>query len=372
VIDSLGPDGLLVGHNLKFDANWLKWHNVDLTGVKWWCTAIGDHMLAGQVKSRKYDLSTCCEGRDIPVKTDVVKTYWDAGRNTDTVPLSTLLPYMKNDIDITALLFKSQYKQMVGQTNLMKLFRVRNDCLQSVSDIEINGMPFDRATAEKHVAKFQGEVDLMDSELKTIFNRADINLRSGPELSACLFGGNLQREKYVPDLYTRNATLKEPYKFTYRSGKNMGLTITKYKNRTVRELTCKRRRLEYEVPISGIGFTPADKTETSVSGVFQTNKDVLKMLKCNNKGSTVATKRRVLEILLHRSKIAQFTQTFSGISILMGGSILIIIKRLQRPVDSHLLTLMDKIFQDPKKTRMVFLILSSNASYHPEGMGSFL
>jgi DNA polymerase I-like protein with 3'-5' exonuclease and polymerase domains len=152
-----------------------------------------------------------------------------------------------------------------------------------------------------------------DSELVKIFGRDDINIKSGPELSACLFGGNLKREKHVPELYTRNATLKDPYPFTYRSGKKQGLTVIKFKNRTVRELTCKRKRVEYEVPISGIGFTPPKKTETATDGVWQTNKDVLKILSCNNGGSsTVATKRRVLDILLHRSKIQQFVQTFVG------------------------------------------------------------
>ena len=313
-IDSLGPEGILVGHNVKFDMNWLKWHNVDFSGVRPWCTQIAEFMLTGQDKSLDQDLSSCCARKDIPVKTDVVKTYWDAGRNTHTIPLrKTLLPYMKNDIDITAQLFKSQWRQLQSKTALMKLVRVRQDCLHTVTDIEINGMTMDRGVAEKHVDFFKGQLDVANSELKTVFGRADINVGSGPELSACLFGGKLKREKYVPELYTRNATIKDPYEFTYRSGKNKGLTIIKYKNRTVRELTCKRKRINYEVPISGAGFTPPNKTETATEGVFQTNKDVLKLLKCNNHGgTTVATKRRVLEILLHRSKLQQFCQTFVG------------------------------------------------------------
>jgi DNA polymerase I-like protein with 3'-5' exonuclease and polymerase domains len=128
-----------------------------------------------------------------------------------------------------------------------------------------------------------------------------------------LFGGKLKRVRYKPQVYTRNCTIKEPYKFTYRTGKRKGQTITKFKNRVVLELTCKKRREDYEVEIPGVGFVPSDDTETASEGVYQTNKDILKNLRCNNQGgSTVRLKRRVLELLLHRSKIAKFTETFVG------------------------------------------------------------
>lgn len=277
-IDKLGPDGILVGHNFKFDMNWLKWHNICTDGVNVWDTCLTDFMLSGQDKTLAQDLSSCCSRRGIAVKTDIVKTYWDAGRNTHEVPLKILLPYMKNDIDITGQLFKQQYVQLKRHQAMMKLVNIRNNCLEVVSDIEINGMKMDRKIAEEHVKYFQSQLELSNSELKTYFGRADINLGSGPELSACLFGGTIKREKHVPEPYTRNCTLKEPYLFTYKSGKQKGMTITKYKNRVVRELTCKRKRVEYEVSISGVGFKPDEKTETAIEGVYQTNKDVLKML----------------------------------------------------------------------------------------------
>jgi DNA polymerase I-like protein with 3'-5' exonuclease and polymerase domains len=182
-----------------------------------------------------------------------------------------------------------------------------------LSDIEMNGMPFDRAFAEHHVDAFSKELEINTAELRTYFKCADLNLNSGPELSAGMFGGKLKRTRYEPECYTRNATLKEPYQFTYRSGKKRGLTVTKYKNRTVRELTCKRKKVDYEVEIKGVGFTPPDRSETAVEGVFQTNKNILKNLKCNSKGgTTIKHKRRVLELLLHRSKIGKFTETFVG------------------------------------------------------------
>jgi DNA polymerase I-like protein with 3'-5' exonuclease and polymerase domains len=311
-IDSLGPDGILVGHNVKFDANWVKWFNVDISGVQLWCTMITDFMLSGQDKTLAQDLSSCCARRGIPVKTDIMKTYWDAGRDTHTIPLTVVLPYMKNDINITADLFKQQYVQLKKHSALRKLVRVRNNCLQSVTDIEINGMTMDRELAGTYVDKFNKELELANSELKTYFKQSDVNLSSGPELSACLYGGVLKRERYEPEMYDRYCTYKESYMFTYKSGKNKGLTVPKTKNRKLKEITCKRKKVNYEIPVPGIGFTPPDKTETSVAGVFQTNKDVLKLLTCNNKVTTRQVKNRVLEILLHRSKIAQFTQTFVG------------------------------------------------------------
>jgi DNA polymerase I-like protein with 3'-5' exonuclease and polymerase domains len=317
-IDKLGPTGILVGHNVKFDMNWVKWFNVDLSRVRIWDTCLADFMLSGQDKTIDQDLSSCCEREGIATKTDVVKTYWDAGVPTHEIPLRILLPYQKNDVEITAELFKSQWRQASSKTALMKLIRVRGDCLHSLSDIEINGMPFDRELAEKHVAAFQKELEINNAELRTYFGRDDINLGSGPELSACLFGGKIKRTRYVPEVYTRNCTYKEPYKFTYKSGKRRGMTVTKFKNRTLLELTCKRRKEDYVVPIKGVGFTADPKSECKdrdgePNGVFPTNKDVLKNLRCNSQGgTTVKLKRRVLELLLHRSKIAKFTETFVG------------------------------------------------------------
>lgn len=314
-IDKLGPTGLLVGHNVKFDINWLKHINVDVSHVRLWCTQQAEFMLSGQdIPISQQGLSDCCERWGVATKTDVVKTYWDAGRDTHEIPLKRiLLPYMKNDIDITAELFKSQWTQARAKTKLMKLIRVRQDCIHVLTDIELNGMPFDKDLAEHHVEKFTEELDVTNAELITYIGRGDINLNSGPELSAALFGGRLKRTRYVPEVYTRNCTRKVPYNFTYRSGKKKGMTYIKYKSVTLRELTCKKRKEDYEVPIKGLGFTPGDKTETKTVGVFQTNKSQLKNMKCNNRGgTTIQLKKRILELLTHRSKIAQFVETFVG------------------------------------------------------------
>ena len=313
-IDRLGPSGLIVGHNVKFDLNWIKTINVDVSNVRIWCTQIGEYMLSGQsLKLTEQGLSDCCARHSIPTKTDIVKTYWDAGKNTHEIKLGILLPYMKNDIEITAQLFKSQWNQAKSKDALMKLIRIRQDCLHVVTDIELNGMPFDREGAEAHVKFFKDDLELTNAELVTYIGQPDINLGSGPDLSAALYGGNLKRERYVPFVYTRNCTLKEPYQFKYKSGKKQGTIITKYKNRTVLELVCRKQKEDYEVPIKGVGFVAPKNSETKVDGVYQTNKDVLKLLKCNNLGGTTAKlKKRFLELLLHRSKIAQFTQTFVG------------------------------------------------------------
>jgi len=322
-IDKLGPQGILAGHNIKFDMNWVKTINVDLSKVRLWDTQVAEYMLSGQDKATygpgpAQNLSNTCERHGLPIKTDVVKTYWDAGVNTDKVPLRILLPYQKNDVDITADLFKSQWKQASVKKQLMKLIRVRQDVLHSVTDIELNGMPFDRALAEHYVATFTEDLEVTNAELLTYFGRDDINLNSGNELSASLYGGLVKRERFKPNVYTKNITYKEPYQFTYKSGKKKGMTITKTRNRTLLELTCKKVREEYEVKLPGIGFVPPDKSECvrdgAPTGFFQTNKDVLKNLRCNNNGgSTVRLKRRVIELLLHRSKIAKFTETFVGV-----------------------------------------------------------
>ena len=308
---------MIVGHNLKFDLNWLKSKNVVVDGKELWDTMIAEYMLTGQDREvygkGMQDLSSTCIRHGISTKTDIVKTYWDAGTNTAQIPLRILLPYQKNDIEITAKLFKSQYVQMKRKGKMFTLCRERNYSLHAATELEINGFPMNRELAEQNVAYFGQELEATDAELRSYGGRDDLNIDSGPDLSALLFGGRVKRTRHVPLVYTRNVTIKEPYKFTYKSGKMKGQTVTKYKNRVLRELTCKKRKEDYAVRIRGVGFTPADGTETTVEGVFQTNKDVLKALRCNNDGgTTIKHKRRVLELLVYRSKIAKFTSTFVG------------------------------------------------------------
>jgi DNA polymerase I-like protein with 3'-5' exonuclease and polymerase domains len=315
--EELDRADLIVGHNIKFDLNWIKSKNIIVDGKEIWDTMQVEFMLSGQDKEElplsQQDLSNCCTRHGLPVKTDVVKTYWDAGVNTDKIPLRILLPYQKNDIEITGQLFKSQYRQAKAQPKLFTLMRERNYCLHAITDIELNGMPFHKERAEKWVEVFTTKLDVTNSELRSYFGHDDLNLDSGPELSAGLYGGKLKRVRHVPHVYTRNVTIKEPYKLTYKSGKRKGETVTKYRNRTLRELTCKKLKEEYEIPIKGVGFVPPDNSETSVEGVFQTNKDVLRNLKCTREGGTSAqVKRRCLELLVHRSKISKFCSTFVG------------------------------------------------------------
>ena len=316
-LDQLGADDYLVGHNVKFDINWLKSKNVILTHCNIWDTQLVEYMLSGQDKVdlpiTSQDLSNCCRRHNLPVKTDKVKAFWDSGVHTKDIPLKILLPYQKNDVLITGDLFKSQYRQVIKEPRFKTLVEVRNRVIHPISDIELNGMPFDRALAEKHVKDFTEELELTEAELLTYFGRDDINLGSGPELSACLFGGILKRTRYVPFIYTRKAKLKEPYKYTYQSGKRKGLTVTKYRNREVQELCCKKRKDDYEIRIDGAGFTPPKGSETLTEDVYQTNKNVLPLLKANNLGCTTAKqKKRILHLLAHRSKIAKFIETFVG------------------------------------------------------------
>ena len=308
---------ILIGHNVKFDINWLSSINVVTSHTQPWCTQMVEFFLRGQDKSvygpgPQQDLSNTCRLYGLPVKTDMVKTYWDAGINTADIPLRILLPYQKNDVMITAELFKKQWAQLKTMPKLKTLCDVRNKALHIMSDLELNGMPIDRETADMHVSHFQEELDGNNIELQNLFGIDDININSGPELSACLFGGALKRTREKPLVYTRNCTLKEPYRFTYKSGKLKGQTVTKFRNRAVKELTCKKIKEDYEIDIAGVGFVPGENTETTVPGVYQTNTGVLKSLKVSGDRQAKADQRRVLEILLHRSKINQFISTFVG------------------------------------------------------------
>lgn len=316
IFDSAGPGAILVGHNLKFDLNWIKHIGVVTHKLTKWDTMLAEHMLYGQDKKLKYGLSDCCHRAGIPVKTDLVKVYWEAGVNTNKVPLRILLPYQKHDVNITAELFKVQWTKLRSMARLKRLVQMRCSVLEVVSDIELNGMGIDSIKAQAKVTEFRTKIAGIDQNLMTFFKAPDgveINLSSGHELSACLYGGSIKRVVEQPKVVTRNVVYKGPYQYTYKSGPRKGMTVTKYKNRILKELVVKKVKADRYHHIEGVGFIPPDGAETARPGVYQTDINTRKTLTCNSNGATTKSeKREILDLLNYRSKLSKFIATLEG------------------------------------------------------------
>lgn len=267
----------LVGHNLKFDLNWLRSIGLDYSRKKLYCTKLVEYLISGQDSNLSYSLAAVSKRYGIPDKIDKVKTYWEAGYETAEVPLSVLLPYLERDCINTLLISQKQVPQVI-ELDMVNLVALHNEVQRSLAEIEYNGMLVDKVAAEKYHKDLHEALGVMDIRLAELFE-FDIKLNSGDELSAALFGGILKRDG------------TEEVQRTLKSG-------------VVKTHT---RRAVIETEIKGAKFKPQKSWELKKGGYFSTDKGTIKQLVCKTK-----EQKEIKELLLERSAISKACETFKG------------------------------------------------------------
>ena len=95
VLEGIGrSDNTLVGFNFKFDYLWLFSHS--LTNPVW-CCQLAEHVYSGQ-KAQFISLNECLEKYGLELKTDLVREMWDAGIQTDDIPIKILQEYNSHNV----------------------------------------------------------------------------------------------------------------------------------------------------------------------------------------------------------------------------------------------------------------------------------
>jgi len=267
----------IVGHNLKFDLNWLREIGVRSGHVKLWCTQVVEYLLNAQ---RIGDLSLDdLSKKYLNVhKIDRVKTMWDAGYETREIPLRILLPYLEQDC-INALAIYQLQVPLVKVNRLATLTAIQNENTRVLSTIERNGMLLNVEEAMRHVKALRLKLEVLDTDIKMAVG-SDFNLRSKDELSAMLFGGIVKRprEEWV---------------------------IRQLKSKP--ESTYKMRIVYDEIKVKGMGFVADKKMKTKKEGVFKTDKNTIKFLKAKTKAQ-----RNLKKWLIERSGAAKALSSLLG------------------------------------------------------------
>lgn len=271
----------IVGHNLKFDLVWLKHLGIDTSGVKVFCTMVAEYLLSGQLK-QPYSLDETCDRRGIGRKKDKVKMYWDSGYETDEIPLPILLSYLEHDCRLAMSLYLQQSEELISMY-LGPLTYIQMECMRVLSEIESNGMVFDREKAEGYVEEFVDRLKGIDETLHDLLG-FNCNLNSGDELSAALYGGTIKRD-----------------------GEEWVIRELKYESKYY------PRKCKVEKKIEGLGFQPLDGTELKKEGFYSTDKNTLQQLKTRNK-----KQKEVIELILERSVLKKTLETFKGADDLKG------------------------------------------------------
>lgn len=276
--------GRLVGHNIKFDLNWLRHLGIDFKHCKVYCTQVAEYLINNQ-RSIMPSLEDLSEKYLKSPKHDKVKIFWDAGYRTVDIPMNILKPYLEQDCINTLAIFQYQSAKIMRMSNMPQLVKVQCESSRVLSEIEYNGMKFNLKIARAAVKELSKQVIEIDSQLLEAL-KFDCNINSNDELSAALFGGILKRDgrEYYPRKLKAYLTAKDMCPLEYKS-----------------------RKCITETQIAGAGFRPAKGTELKKEGYYSTDKGAIKHLVAKTK-----KQKTIKSLLLERSGTAKALETLSG------------------------------------------------------------
>jgi len=303
--EELNKYQVIVGHNLKYDINIIKYFGIDISKHKLYCTMVGEYLLNGQ--EREKSLDNLCVRYSQPVKDDRIKVMWNSGMDTSEIPLSILIPYCQADSLSALNIARKQYCKIIIKGRF-KIFNLQMRFLNILSNMEINGFKWDQNEANKIIAKYTKYKSIAENKLCKLFGRDDININSGDDLSACLYGGVVKRTYIGPVKRFKNVKVQMPYVFTYKNGvSKIKLKWNVHPNTPILRYVNKER-LER---IEGVGIIPLAKSETKKSTneapYYKTGKDILPKLK-----TETPKQKLIVALLLKYSNYTRVLETFSG------------------------------------------------------------
>lgn len=281
------PTGIrLALFNAKFDLHWLRRELDALPELQVWDCQYAEYILSNQ--QWKYpSLDEACARRNLPRKTDIVKTeYWNKGIDTDAIPTDILSDYLRHDLQCTYLLYLDQVKafQTPEHKGKYALFRLHCQDLLVLEEMEFNGYKYDTESSINAGKVLETRALELDNSILAEFDNVPINLGSPNHISTILYGGEIEVKSHVP--------VGE-----YKTGAKVG--HTRYKIVTT---TYKFDRLIEPLKNSGL----------SKDGYFSTDEDTLQNLRATGKV------KRIIDTLLERRGLEKLRGTYyEGIPKLM-------------------------------------------------------
>jgi len=137
ILGNVATSHVLVGFNFKFDHLWC--NHLYPSDVKIWCCQLAEFIYTGQTTPYA-SLNECLEKYGLETKHDQVKELWDAGFQTDEIPVAILEEYNKWDVIQTEKLFRIQ--QELLSEDQKRLVLLLGDDLKVLAHMEQAGMLF--------------------------------------------------------------------------------------------------------------------------------------------------------------------------------------------------------------------------------------
>lgn len=220
---------LLVGQNIKFDLLYLmrskEFRNNLLPKIKVWDTMVVEYLITGQ-QNKQMSLDKLAIKYGGTVKDDKIKKYWEAGVKTEDIPNHELAEYQKYDVINTDIVFRAQLK-IVKELNMLDLVSTQMDALLATTEMEFNGMYFDKEACMKDSLQLAMDLHtsnyIIKKDMENVFPvefHTNININSNEQLSVLLFGGQLKYD------ITANVIDEAGNEVKYKTGAKKGLVKT--------------------------------------------------------------------------------------------------------------------------------------------------
>jgi DNA polymerase I-like protein with 3'-5' exonuclease and polymerase domains len=188
---------VLVGHNIKYDALWLRAIGCDLAHLKYRDTMLREYLM-WQGKHPSLSLTNTAPRYGGTPKMDLIGAYFDRGVNTDDIPRFILAQYLYEDVMNTKMVYEGQMKDK-RLTEQRAYDNFYHDVLEAVIEMEWNGAKFNKDVSKEVETAI--EEQLFSSMAKVVelaskyADKATFNPDSPAQLARIMFGLEIKKEQ---------------------------------------------------------------------------------------------------------------------------------------------------------------------------------
>ena len=190
-VDTLPASSIICGHNLSFDLMYLyrttETIKEKLQEHRLWDTQIAEYILSAQ-QTKFSSLDELSVKYGLPVKDDTIKKYFQAGMGSDKIPKEELIPYLKQDVENTAIIAQLQYDQAVKEGQLT-LIETQMEALHATTEMQFNGLHIDLPKLDSYTVEVVNSYVDVKLDLEALAEGLVEDINSPKQWSQLFFGG---------------------------------------------------------------------------------------------------------------------------------------------------------------------------------------
>jgi DNA polymerase I-like protein with 3'-5' exonuclease and polymerase domains len=184
LLEEIQRADFIVGHNLKFEYQWLARCGLDLREVFGYDTLLGQYVLNGNVKT-PLGLDAVARTYGLAGKGSVVSALIAAGVCPSEIPRSMLREYCEGDVSLTDEVFRRQ-RGILHSAGLLPVAYSRNLVTPVLADMESKGMCLDK---DRVLETYKVRITEFNSTLEEFARvTGGINPRSAKQLREFIYG----------------------------------------------------------------------------------------------------------------------------------------------------------------------------------------